>query len=506
MGTASVLWDDDNILRECGGSEIQRHPGAQCFRFLFGLYRLHHMWSKCTSSKLLVAQRTGGERVVIDREFVDLKQQPRVLYKCTSTGVAALEVHLQGIAATELLRKEVPPPDVMRDARFRPEDAEAEKVVKQLRQQDETGGQNSLKAVLVGPFPSHDVQRLEEEVARYHQWKETLGVQPDLVYVKKMMHTWSVGGNMEGKVLGQRYAWVVYVPSLNVDDNHAIMTIRELEAMARQDATLDEMARSILRPMLRAIAVMKRTCGESSNWKISDNYVSFDLQVDGAEVVVKNACIHTIAETLLGSFPNYPADARTTAQDIQSTLDNLSERGINVELGCFERLIVEGNPAVSHTEGPKTVVPASDPVASSTQQDIPPPQDHQRLALDAMTVIKRINGLNIRNVKLFFQNIDLLQGIFNLLKPSNDQEEIRFQRNQEEGGSIYWQGRYRKWFYLLHNTKAGSDVPGKQYLNILNPGMCSDLLKRYIWVAMNTSLREDVVNGVMTLTDASKRV
>lgn len=65
--------------------------------------------------------------------------------------------------------------------------------------------------------------------------------------------------------------------------------------------------------------------------------MSFDLQVDGAEVIVKNACIHTIAETLLGSFPNYrstiPADARTTAQDIQSALDELSERGINEKSG-----------------------------------------------------------------------------------------------------------------------------------------------------------------------------
>jgi hypothetical protein len=517
----SVLWDDDNIPGECKGSEIQRHPGAQCFRFLFGLYRVHHMWAKAT--KRLAAQGGGTERVVIDHEFVDLPQQPRVLYKCTSTGVAALEVHLQGNAATELLRKEVPPRGVMRDARFRPEDVEAEKVVMQLCPHDETGGQNSLKAVLVGPFPLHDVHGLEEEVARYHQWKETLGVQPDLVYVKEMMYTGSVGDNMEGKVPGRIYAWVVYVPSLNIDDNHAIMTIRELEAKARQDATLDEMARSITgtaaptnrgdtlapsagpssSPMLRAIAVMKQTCGESSNWKISDNYVSFDLQVDGAEVVVKNACIHTIAETLLGSFPNYrstiPADARTTAQDIQSTLDELSERGINVELGHFERLMVEGKPAVSHTEGPKTVVPASDPVPSSAHQVIPP--SHERLALEAITVMEKIKGT--RDFISFLSNIDLLQGIFNQLKPSSD-PPFRFQRDQQDGGMIYWQGRYRKWFYLLHKKKVGSDVPEKQYLNIWNPGMCSNAFKRKVWVAMNASLREKVVNKEMTLTDAAK--
>ena len=307
---------------------------------------------------------------MIDHEFVNLTQQPRILYVCTATGIAAIEVHLQGSASTELPRKKVSPRDVMQDARFRPEDVEAEKVVMQLCQPDETGGQKSLKSVLVGPFPLHDVHCLEEQVARNHQWKGTLGVQPDLVFVKKMMYTRSVGGNMEGKVPGKIYAWVVYVPSLNIDDNHAIMTIRELEAKAQQDATMDKMARSITgtaaptnrgdtlapsagpssSPMLRAIAVMKQTCGEPSNWKISDNYVSFDLQVDGAEVVVKNARIHTIAETLLGSFPNYrstiPADARTTAQDIQSTLENFSKRGINVELGHFERSMMEGKPVV----------------------------------------------------------------------------------------------------------------------------------------------------------------
>jgi hypothetical protein len=415
---------------------------------------------------------------------------------------------------------------MMQDTRIRMTDVDAPELVMQLCQQDETGGQKSLKAVLVGPFPLHELRRLEEEVARYHQWKETLDVQPDLVAVKKMpyLNVASItGASMEGQDLGRSYAWVVYIPSMNIEDTHVIMTIRELEAKARQDATLDEMARSITgtaaptnrgdtlapsagpssSPMLRAIAVMKQTCGESSNWKISDNYVSFDLQVDGAEVVVKNACIHTIAETLLGSFPNYrstiPADARTTAQDIQSTLDELSERGINVELGHFERLMVEGKPAVSHTEGPKTVVPASDPVPSSAHQVIPP--SHERLALEAITVMEKIKGT--RDFISFLSNIDLLQGIFNQLKPSSD-PPFRFQRDQQDGGMIYWQGRYRKWFYLLHKKKVGSDVPEKQYLNIWNPGMCSNAFKRKVWVAMNASLREKVVNKEMTLTDAAK--
>ena len=100
----------------------------QPFRFLFGLYRLNTMWTEYKKEHL-AAQGSELERVVIDHDFVDLTQPHRVLHKFTSTGVAALEVHLQGSAATELLRKEVPPRHVMRDARFRPEDVEAEKVM-----------------------------------------------------------------------------------------------------------------------------------------------------------------------------------------------------------------------------------------------------------------------------------------------------------------------------------------------------------------------------------------
>jgi hypothetical protein len=153
--------------------------------------------------------------------------------------------------------------------------------------------------------------------------------------------------------------------------------------------------------------------------------------------------------------------------------------------------------------------PLVGPVAAPpfSAQEVIPPQDHERLELEAVQVIQKTNGLHNRNFEALFQNIDSLQGIFNQLKPIED-PVFSFQRAHQAGGMIYWQGMYRRWFYLLHDDskRAGSRAPEKQYLNILNPGMRSDTFKRYIWVAMSTSLREDVVNGVMTLTEASKRV
>jgi len=57
---------------------------------------------------------------MIDHDFVDLTQPHRVLYKCTATGVAAAEVHLQVSATIELFRTTVVPPrdDVMQDTRI----------------------------------------------------------------------------------------------------------------------------------------------------------------------------------------------------------------------------------------------------------------------------------------------------------------------------------------------------------------------------------------------------
>ena len=53
----SVLWDEDIICRESELSEVHcsGNPAVHSLRFLFALYRLHHMWTKCTSSKLLMA-------------------------------------------------------------------------------------------------------------------------------------------------------------------------------------------------------------------------------------------------------------------------------------------------------------------------------------------------------------------------------------------------------------------------------------------------------------------
>ena len=156
-----------------------------------------------------------------------------------------------------------------------------------------------------------------------------------------------------------------------------------------------------------------------------------------------------------------------------------------------------------HAEGPKIEigVPVPDLIPSSAHQDNPP-QDHQRLALDAIAVIGKINGLHNRDFISLFNKIDLLGGIFNLLKPIND-PVFRFQRDHQAGGLIYWQGRYRKWFYLLHDDKkTGSHVPEKVYLNVLYPGMKSSNVRRKFWVAMDCDLREKVVNKEMTLTEA----
>jgi hypothetical protein len=133
-------------------------------------------------------------------------------------------------------------------------------------------------------------------------------------------------------------------------------------------------------------------------------------------------------------------------------------------------------------------------------QEVIPPQDHERLELEAVQVIQKTNGLHNRNFEALFQNIDSLQGIFNQLKPIED-PVFSFQRDDQDGGMIYWQGRYRKWFYLLYNKRVGS-VPEKVYLNLLYPGKKSSDMKRKFWVAMDCDLRNKVVAGEMTLTEA----
>lgn len=268
----SILRDHNDMIREWD-DERQRHPAVQPFHFLFELYRLKEMWP--TVTRLLAAQQS--EVVLLDRDFFDLTQPHRVLYECTTTGVAAAEVHLQGSAALDLLTPEIPVRDVVQAERIRGTDVET--LMKQSCQQDEEGGQKSLKAVLVGPFPLYELPRLKREVADYHKVKEALDVQPDLYYATNMMFTGN-SGNMQGLEMGKTYAWVVYVPSLRIEDTHVTMTIGELKNIVD---TLRMMARQIL----RATAVMQRTCGDFSSWNIEDNYVSFDAQVQGEEIVVE---------------------------------------------------------------------------------------------------------------------------------------------------------------------------------------------------------------------------
>ena len=105
---------------------------------------------------------------------------------------------------------------------------------------------------------------LERDVAERHKIKKTLHVQPDAVSTQKNVFTGSVsvaGENTQGLEMGKTYAWVVYVPSLSIEDTHVTMTLRELKTIVGQDETLRIMAR----PILRAAAVMQRTCGEFSS-------------------------------------------------------------------------------------------------------------------------------------------------------------------------------------------------------------------------------------------------
>ena len=68
--------------------------------------------------------------------------------------------------------------------------------------------------------------------------------------------------------------------------------------------------------------------------------------MQGEEIVVENAYLHMIADTLLGSYSDHrttmPADNVTTAQDIQSIIDKISESGnfnVDTELDSCEYVI-----------------------------------------------------------------------------------------------------------------------------------------------------------------------
>lgn len=353
----SILRDDDNICREYEQSEVQRHPAVQSLRFLFALYRLHHMWAKCTSSKLLMAHDQAGlmDRVVVDREFYDATQPTRLLYQCQATGVCAAEVYLQGNVAMEIARKWANPLQDVRVERIPTTDAgEAEIFADHLCRPDDTGGKRAMKAVVVGPWPLQDAARLEQDIARHHRLKQAVSVHPDAVFVKKMMFLEFSGitGNTHSKTqhLGRTYAWVVYVPSVQTAENHVVMTIHELKGLAHQDATLAKTAKSILRPMnlVRPIAVMKRICGEFCHWKVGANYVSFTVTTEGTNIVLRHIRIHTITETLLDKCPDYRyndarvSDNTTTATVLHTLLEKCRSSqyaNANSELAHCERLL-----------------------------------------------------------------------------------------------------------------------------------------------------------------------
>jgi hypothetical protein len=333
----SIRRDNNNDMITEWDDERQRHHAVQHFHFLFELYRLHQMWPTVTR---LMADR-HAEVVVLDQDFWDITKPHRVLYECAATGVAAAEVHLHGSPALDdLLRtRGTDIRDVVQALRIRGTDVET--WMKHLCQDQE----DSLKAVMVGPFPLRESRRLEEEVAEYQHAKKALDVQPDVVFVKTMMYT---GGNVRGLQMGNTYSWVVYVPSLTIENTHVTMTLRELKDILGRKETLQRMAR----PILKVAAVVQRTCGQFSSWNIDDNYVSFNVHVQGEELILENAYLHTIADTLLGSYPDHrrtmPALTRTTAQDIEDMIDKMTKScdfDVAAELGRYENLMIQGKPA-----------------------------------------------------------------------------------------------------------------------------------------------------------------
>ena len=136
-----------------------------------------------------------------------------------------------------------------------------------------------------------------------------------------------------------------------------------------------------------------------------------------------------------------------------------------------------------------------------------PPEDCDRLIGEARKVIKQLNELKPgRNVAELFSLFDALRAALNPLRPRGSHEEFRFQADSEAGGVIYWDGMYRKWFYLLKPIKrpANPPPPDKTYLAVLDPKCRPDDFKRKLWVAMDPDLRGRVLEGKITLTAAMK--
>jgi len=500
----SILLDKDGDIRLQRHSERQQHPTAARYRFIFGLYRIHCMWMKITRED----SRLTIEDNVIYADIVDLTQPHSVLYKVTETEVAAMQVHLTQTAAMEIYRKQevlrtqhapLPTTEVDID-QFHiqlADEQRADAIKLRLCQKEDTETPHSIKAALIGPFPLQDFQRVEIELARFQKFKDILNVQPDLVYAKKMMYSVAAASathcNVSKINLRENYTWAVYIPSLRLEYNHAIMTIQELEAMALEDMTIDEIAKNILRPILRSIAVMKETCGDYSNWRIDHNYISFDVFTQESTVIIRNARIHTITDTILDKYPDsrvtIPTNNMNTAPAIRSFLERERDRfeDAEKELARFKILMME------------------DKYRPNLEDTTPiPPPDHDRWKDEAMIESHNINALDKCKDSDFFALIDELREILDHLKRPGD-AEFRFQRDDKKnGGIIYWDGLNRKWGYLLTKDTADCTPKEKKYLNILECPVNIDAFKRKIWVAMDTNLRDMVVAGNMKITKACR--
>jgi hypothetical protein len=350
----SVTKDDLQIVREIPSSEMQRHLAAGGLRFIFGMYRLHHMWSKCTSAK--IAAKGEADRVTVDREFFDIRQGVKVLYRDKGLGILAAEVTLRNLAVAEIAMaaKNGILPGVAgkaaKDAASKKEvlqttdPGEADIVADHLCRADDAEVRKLVKAVMIGPFDPKDTGKLEREIMCFHEMKVAVGVEPDVVFVKRMMLV-DYAGLVEGRgqVLGNVFAWVVYIPCLVADSSHVVMTIDELKGMARQDTYLHKLATSILRPrsLVRIIAVLKRTCGDSCSWKIGHNYVSFRVAAKNTAVVLDHIRLHTITETLLGRLPG-KGEVSTldlVRNIVRKCRTDSSYAGANVDLAKCENIL-----------------------------------------------------------------------------------------------------------------------------------------------------------------------
>lgn len=352
----SIVRDDNNIVRESPASAMQRHPGTDSLQFLFGMYRLASMWSKTK-----MAFQADADRVTVDRDFVDLRQGVKTLYRDASSGILAVEATLRAhaVAQIQAMVKAGGGPQAKTNARTTTSSSEtsnetlhtsdvseADILVDHLCRLDDTDSGKMVKAIMTGPFDPKDTPRLDKEIAWYHDMKTVLGVEPDVAFSTKLMMV-DLSAMVEGmgQVLGKVFAWVVYVPCIDVHHktNTVVMTIEELKHMGTQDPYLGKIAKAILRPkrLVRLLAVMKRTCDEHCSWKIGDNYVAFNVTAKNASIVMGNIRLICSTETLLGKYPC--SGDLSTLESIRRIVgkcrtDSLYA-GANVELARCENIL-----------------------------------------------------------------------------------------------------------------------------------------------------------------------